>query len=174
MSYACILVSSKMVTDKCMPNSIADVDVNSDNRVSRFNRKRTHLTLSQCDLNNSPCTHNLHWRCEKPELQPLWKFYVSFSFTTLRMDKSSNNRPLRFPFTPIFQLYHFKCTWNFFVLLSAINIESFTNVRSFFGCMGVKWRSSIKSSNIKLTKNMSRSLAQKVSHVVNNQSIESS
>lgn len=45
-------------TDSCTPNWNEDVDVNGDLRVSSFNRKWTHFTLSQCDLNNSPSTHS--------------------------------------------------------------------------------------------------------------------
>lgn len=102
VSYACSLVSSKVLTNNFMPNSNANVDVNGDNRVSRFSRKQSHLTLSQCDLNNSPCTQYPCWRRVKPELQLLWKCNVSFSFIIIRMDKSSNNRPFIFPLTTVF------------------------------------------------------------------------
>lgn len=58
--YVCRLVSSKIITtNNFMLSSNADVDINGDNGVSRFNRKRTHLTLLECDLNNSPCAYSL-------------------------------------------------------------------------------------------------------------------
>lgn len=83
--YACIVVSSKMIiTDNFTPNSNADVDVNGDNRVSRFNRKRTHLTLSQCEqfpLHAQPKLKTCKTRTAAS--------YVSFSFITIQMDKST-------------------------------------------------------------------------------------
>lgn len=121
-------------TNSCTPNWNADVDVNGDLRVSSFNRKRTHFTPSQCDLNNSPCTHSSVEDVWNETAATLKMSCVSFLF--IPAGTGPRTADLYNPLLPhSFNTLTLVSSWNIFVYRC---------------CLGVK-----RSSTIKLGKSVS-------------------